>query len=88
MRYFDARGWGGVLVARLHYLSPLFLYIIFDVASIAAPNTNFLMVFQVNVAAGQSQMNLIILPQAVRASMALGTFIKTSLGTAASSDEK
>lgn len=81
------RGWGGLLVARLHYLTPYFLYILADLASIAAPNTNFFMVFQVaTVVSGKSKPNL--LSQVVRASLVLGTLIKELLGTAASSEKK
>ena len=47
LRYFDTRGWGGLKVARLHYLSPHLLYILADFATIATPNTYCLMVFQV-----------------------------------------
>ena len=74
-------------MARLHYLTPYFLYILADMASIAAPNTNFFMVFQVaTVVSGKSKPNL--LSQVVRASLVLGTLIKELLGTAASSEKK
>ena len=39
----------GLLVARLHYLSPHLLNILADFATIAAPTTNWLVVFQVEI---------------------------------------
>ena len=50
------RGWGGLLVARLHYLLPHLSYILVDLASIAAPSANFLMVFQVVSTTGVCQI--------------------------------
>ena len=55
---FESRGWGGLLVARLHYLSPHLLNILADFATIAAPTTNWLVVFQVEINVSD-QANLI-----------------------------
>ena len=71
------RGWGGLLVARLHYLLPHLSYILVDLASIAAPSANFLMVFQVVSTAGFVKFWC---HQVVRVSMYIGTLIKESLG--------
>ena len=45
-------------MARLHYLSPHLLNILADFATIAAPTTNWLVVFQVEINVAE-QANLI-----------------------------
>ena len=72
-------------MARLHYLSPYFLYILADLLTLALPNATCLVVFQ--VATMFCRWSLILF-QAVRATLVFGSFIKELLGTRASSGEE